>query len=140
MPYLLTFKKALSVRDDGRYINECCFGGDFVVERIRPVIEGHYEALWTDQEDWGWFMWFRGENVRLAVDIFCDDPEKGEYRVHITSSKKRWFFFGRVVDTEELDALKGAVVERLGGWTDTKVEVTRLDSDYIPVDPGESNM
>jgi hypothetical protein len=49
------------------------------------LIRGNYQNIQHDQEDWGCFIWFREGGTKLAVDIFCDDPKTGMYRVFLTS-------------------------------------------------------
>jgi hypothetical protein len=136
MPYELSFEKRLPIRDPDLYINECCWGGDAVVERLRPVVEGRYQRILIEQEDWGWFLWFKDGAVSLAVDVFCDDPETGAFRAHLTSRTKKWIVFDTIVDTEALETMKDAVVERLGDWVDSPVRVVRLDRTYAPVEDG----
>ena len=65
----------MNVVDRELYINDCCIGGDVVLQVLLAELRKIYDDLMTNQEDWGWFAWFRDGNVRLAVDVFCDDPE-----------------------------------------------------------------
>ena len=39
MPYELVFTKQLSVANPGRYINDCCVGGDVVSAALLPALE-----------------------------------------------------------------------------------------------------
>ena len=116
MPYELSFTKAVQVADRDQYINECCVGGDVVRDELLPLVTGRYEDVQTEQEDWGWFIWFRKGPVSIAIDIFTDDPDLGAFRIHLTSRVTRFLTFQRVVDTPELDQLRDAVVERLSTW------------------------
>src|SRR5258705_9353096 len=109
MPYELAFTKRIPIVDRARYINECCVGGDAVVERVLPAVRRRYVDVRTEQEDWGWFIWFRGTESRLAIDVFTDDPEAGTFRVHLTSPMRPLLFFTPVVDTPELAALRDPV-------------------------------
>ena len=123
MPFEVSFVKRLTVSDPDLYINDCCWGGDQVRDYLLPLVEGRFEKIQTTQEDWGWFIWFRKGEVRLAIDIFCDDPEKGRFRVRVSSERKKGWLFGRCeIDTPELEGLKDQVVDRLSGWAG-KVEV-----------------
>ena len=128
MPYELSFTKAVGVQDREQYINECCIGGDVVRDVLLPLVSSRYEDVQTEQEDWGWFIWFRKGPVRLAIDIFTDDPEIGAFRIHLTSRVKRFLAFERVVDSPELDALRDAVVEVLSAWAG------RVSCEAIPAD------
>jgi hypothetical protein len=67
MPYELSFSKQLPHIDREQYINDCCIGGDLVVNQLLPSVQARYTDVQTEQEDWGWFIWFRKGNVRLAV-------------------------------------------------------------------------
>ncbi len=98
-----------------------------------PTISGHYEDLQQNQEDWGWFIWFCRGRTALAVDVFCDDPAQGAFRVHLTSRHKRWLLFDQVVDTPELEELREVVVRELEAWAGSSCKVTRLDSKHMPV-------
>jgi hypothetical protein len=83
MPSELGFTKTLQITDPSIYINECCWGGDVLRDRFLPVISSHYGRIRTGPEDWGWFIWFCRNNVRLAVDICCDDSQRGEFRIRL---------------------------------------------------------
>ena len=74
MPYEIAFTKRLDVADTDVYINECCWGGDVVTEQLLPTVNARYEDVQRDQEDWGWFIWFRKGRTSLAIDVFCDVP------------------------------------------------------------------
>jgi len=126
MPYELSFRKPLSVADPEAYINDCCWGGDQVRDYLLPMVEGRFEKIQTTQEDWGWFIWFRKGEVRLAIDIFCDNPKTGEFRVRLSSERKKGWIFGRwEIGTSELEELKDQVVARLSAWAG-KVDVERV--------------
>ena len=117
MPYELTFVKGgLVVADADLYINECCWGGDIVVQQLLPKIKERYEVVDEGQEDWGWYIQLRKGVVALAVDVFCDDPKAGEFRVHLTSRLKRLLILSRVADTPELDEFRDLVVPLLNDW------------------------
>ncbi len=131
MPYELSFKKPLQISDSDIYINDCCWGGDLVTERLLPSISERYEDVERNQEDWGWFIWFRKGALGLAIDVFCDDPAEGAFRVHLTSRQKRWLVLNRVVDTPELDELRDLVVRELEAWSNAICNVVRLDENYM---------
>ena len=77
MPYEVSFTKRVPVLHREQYINECCIGGDVVLNHLLPSVRARYADVQTNQEDWGWFIWFRKGHVRLAIDVFTDDPEQG---------------------------------------------------------------
>jgi hypothetical protein len=128
MPYELTFKKTLPILDQTFYFNDCCHGGDLVVDRLLPSIEQRYSSVFA-KEDWGWFIWFEDGSFRLAVDIFCDDPGAGIFRLHLAATRRRWFVFNDVVDGAELDELRRCIEAVLEGWVDDNISVCRLDSE-----------
>jgi hypothetical protein len=127
MPYELAFVRRVPIADRTQYINECCVGGDVVVNHLRPAIEARYEDVWTDQEDWGWFLWFRQGAVKLAVDVFTDDPDTGSFRIRLTSRIKRLLMFDTAVDTPELETLKTLVVAALTPWVEGPIAIVHDD-------------
>ena len=129
MPYEVSFTKLVPQLARDEYINECCVGGDAVVNHLLPVLKPHYASLDTNQEDWGWFIWIDQDGKRLAVDVFTDDPDRGEFRIHLTSSTPRWLRRELIADTPELEVLRERVVSALSGWTDTPVTVEHIDPD-----------
>jgi hypothetical protein len=133
MPYEVTFTRRVPVLDREEYINECCVGGDAVVNHLLPQIESRYPDIETNQEDWGWFIWFRKGPVRLAVDVFTDDPDRGSFRLHLTSRVKRLLVHS-VVDTPELEELRTLVVSELAGWAEDGVSITRVDRKYREIE------
>jgi hypothetical protein len=129
MPYEISFVKAVTPPSEPDYINECCFGGDVVSERLLPAIKNRYPAIDdAGQEDWGWYIWLHDGDVQLAVDIACDDPQTGAFRIHLTSRKKRWLG-SKIVDAPQLDELKALVEAELAAWTGAPVRTERIDRD-----------
>jgi len=125
--YELTFTKRVPLLDRDRYINDCCVGGDVVVNQLLPAVQARYDHIRTHQEDWGWFIWFRKEAVSLAIDVFTDDPEVGEFRIHLRSSVKRMLVLDREVDTPELDELQTLVVSELSAWVSSPVKSEAIE-------------
>lgn len=123
MPYELSFTKRVPIVDREQYINDCCIGGDIVAGQLLPAVRARYgRDIEANQEDWGWYIWFRTGDLHLAIDIFTDDPEAGEFRVHLTSSVKRMLFRHRTVDTVELKELHGLVVAELAAWVGSPIQ------------------
>jgi len=133
MPYQLSFTKSLSVGDPEAYWNECCWGGDRVSDHLLPMIRGNYENIQNDQEDWGWFIWFRKGDTKLAVDIFCDDVKRGKYRVFLASQVNRSIFGHRIADSDELLDLKNRVWKELESWVEGSIAETVPDKNHVPV-------
>jgi hypothetical protein len=130
MPYEIAFSKHVSIPDREQYFNECCIGGDIVVGRLLPAIRDRYADIQTNQEDWGWFIWFRQDRVKLAIDVFTDDPEQGLFRMHLTS-RKRFFLFNVVFDTRELEELQTLVKSELERWGADKINILHLNRKYM---------
>jgi hypothetical protein len=130
MPYELSFTKSVPIADPAEYINDCCIGGDVVVNQLLPEVRARYTDIQSNEEDWGWFIWFRRGKVHMAIDVFTDNPEDGSFRIHLTSRVKRFFRMGAAVDTPELDELREWVAGQLTAWGAGNVSVTRLDRNY----------
>jgi len=130
MPYELSFTKRLQIPDREHYINECCVGGDLIVNQLLAPVEARYEDIQTEQEDWGWFIWFREGSTRLAIDVFTDDPESGQFRIHLTSRLKRMLVGDKIVDTPELEELRRLVLSELSGWVGGTITIGSLDEKY----------
>ena len=130
MPYEVSFTKRVPIVDREQYINECCTGGDVVVNRLLPSVRSRYTDVQTNQEDWGWFIWFRQGKVKLAIDVFTDDPDEGAFRIHLTSRTKRLLVVDTVVDTSELEELRALVVSELAAWVGDDVRISRLGPNY----------
>lgn len=131
MPYEISFTRRVAVLDRAQYINECCIGGDVVVEQLLPSVRERYTDVQTGEEDWGWFIWFRKGHVRLAVDVFTDDPDQGVFRIHLTSRTKRLLVLDTVVDTSELEDLRTLVAAELAAWGGDAIRITHLDCNYM---------
>ena len=131
MPYELTFTHPIAPPAEAEYINDCCHGGDVITARLLPIVTARYEDVDTGQEDWGWFIWFRQGAVRLAIDVFTDDPETGQFRIHLTARTTRLLVLSTVIDTPELEDVRALVLAELTPWVGGPVSVTRLDPDEI---------
>jgi hypothetical protein len=125
VPYEVSFAAPVAVPDPTHYINDCCCGGDVIRDRLLPLVEEGYQAIHTDQEDWGWFIWFRDGAIRLAIDIHCDDIPIGAYRVRLTSRRKK-LIGSDVLDTPELDRLRDKLLRVMAAWA-VSVRVERVE-------------
>jgi len=133
MPFSIRFRKPVDVTEAEPYINDCCIGGDVVLEHLLPALRQTYGDLEPTQEDWGWFVWFEHVGVKLAVDVFTQDPLTNEFEIHLTSRKAGLLRSARVVDTPELEALRRSVVSSLEAWPVTSLIVERLDEKHMPI-------
>jgi hypothetical protein len=134
MPYGISIRQPVPIADREIYINECCVGGDVVMNRLLPPVMERFSHVQANQEDWGWFIWFRAGRVSLAIDIHTDDPEAGAFRLHLTSRRKRWGLFSAIVDTPELEDVRQLVEDELARWTNAPCRAVRLDARYDPLD------
>lgn len=133
MPYIVSFVRPVQVTDPEQYINECCIGGDIVLDRLLPALRARYgNSLQANQEDWGWFVWFEQSGVRLAVDVHTHDHTLLEFQLHLTSRRPRLLLGTKVQDTPELEQLREVVVSQLQAWPVEKLSVERVDEKYMP--------
>lgn len=116
MPYEISFTAPEEVQGCVRYFDECCWGGDLVRDYLMPSILPRYEEVSTEQEDWGWYIWFRTGQVHLSIDIACEDIERRRFRIHLASKIRKRFFRVSTVDTEELEPLRDLVVSLIQDW------------------------
>src|SRR5262245_22579138 len=126
MPYEISFTMKVVPSDPDEYFSDCCVGGDVVVNRLLPSVEARYRVDDSNQEDWGWFIWFEKGGVRFAIDVFTDDHQTGSFRIHLTSRVRTWLR-SKTVDTPELEELRALVVSELQAWGAAEVTVTRID-------------
>jgi hypothetical protein len=119
MPYELAFEKQIQVSEPEGYFNDECFGGDVVVDRLLPRLKAGYTDVWSNQEDWGWFIRLRDGAVKLGVDVYCDDRARGAYRIHLSGSVGFLLFWERAADGPPLDRLRELVEQELTAWVGT---------------------
>lgn len=136
MPYALTFRKPFKITNSEQYINECCIGGDLVLDQLLPALKESYDDIEANQEDWGWFAWFESSGVKLAVDIFADDPAAGEFQIHLTARRPRFLLSAKVEDTSELEELLRTVMQSLEAWSVEELKVERVNEKYMPIPNG----
>lgn len=53
--------------------------------------------------------------VRLAIDIHCDQPTAGAFRIRLTSRRKKPIG-SEMLDTPELDRLRDVVTSSIAAW------------------------
>lgn len=127
MPYKLTFSKQVEIADTDLYINDCCIGGDVVLDRLLPALRAKYgNDLQSNQEDWGWFVWFEDGPIKLAVDVSADDA-CSKFQMQLTSRRPRFILSDKVEDGAELEALRELIVRRLTDWPVSKLTVERVN-------------
>jgi hypothetical protein len=124
VPYEIAFARQVAITDRDQYINECCVGGDAVVDALLPAVRARYADIQTNQEDWGWFIWFKQGAVRLAIDVHTDNGDAGEFRIRLTSRTRRLIGY-KEADTPELEELRALVESELQRWSASGITVER---------------
>lgn len=133
MPYALTFIKQVELSRPDEYINDCCKGGDVVLDRLLPALRMRYgNDLQSNQEDWGWFVWFKDGPVKLALDIATDD-DGSTFQLHLTSRRPRFLLSDKIEDSPELESLRELVVKELFAWAVSNLTVERFNEQYLPI-------
>lgn len=130
MPYIVTFTKPLGASGQEQYINDCCIGGDIVLDHLLPSLRATYGDLQSNQEDWGWFAWFARNGIKLAVDVHTHDASLGEFQIHLTSRKNRFLLGSKIQDTPELEELRKLVMSSLENWEVSGLEVELVNDKY----------
>ena len=121
MPYEISFSKKLSLPTDEHYINDCCVGGDFILEQLLPQVKNAYANIASAQEDWGWFIWCNQGKTHCAIEVCCEDIQTGHYLIHLHAHTKqtRWLLFTRrTEDRASLDTLHTLVINTLASTLD----------------------
>jgi hypothetical protein len=124
MPFEIAFTRPVTIANRNEYFNECCVGGDAVIDTLMPSVKARYSDIQSNQEDWGWFIWFRKDQVKLAIDVHTDDGDAGAFRIRLTSRVKR-LITHREKDTPELDELRTLVESELRKWSAVDIKVER---------------
>jgi hypothetical protein len=124
VPYEIAFARQVAITNRDQYINECCVGGDAVVDALLPAVRARYAGIQTNQEDWGWFIWFKHGAVKLAIDVHSEDGDAGEFRIRLTSLTKRLIGY-KEADTPELEELRALVESELQRWSASGITVER---------------
>jgi hypothetical protein len=133
MPYALTFIKQVETPVADEYMNDCCIGGDVVLDRLLPALRNKYgNDLQSNQEDWGWFAWFEDGPIKLAVDISTED-EGSTFQLLLTSRRPRFILGDKVEDCIQLESLRELVVKELTTWPVSNLTVQRVNDKNLPI-------
>jgi len=65
------------------------------------------------------------------LDIFCDDPKVGTFRVLLVSRRRR-FLWDSTANTTELETLCGIVAAELRAWAG-EISVIEVNDKFLPV-------
>lgn len=130
MPYTLNFNKNVEIEDREKYINECCVGGDIVLDQLLPALRKQYGELQSEQEDWGWFAWFKQADINLAVDVFTENDKTGSFQILLTSRVPRFLFGHKTRDTPELQELKSLIISQLRSWQVNNLEENTVSENH----------
>ena len=131
MAYEIEFTTKVSVTDPEVYVNDCCWGADVVRDRLLPVVSTTrvYDSVRTGQEDWGWYIWMRQKTELTRIHMQCDDKERGGFRIHILSSKKRWLLW-KDIDTPDVERIQQVTISEIKKWGTIK-RVQRFTPDFM---------
>lgn len=129
MAYEIAFTANISVDHSEEYINHCCWGGDQITKKLLPVVVSGYERMETGQEDWGWYIWMRRGRQRTHIDIYCDDRETKDFRIHLYGTR-RIFLKLEFVDGEDIDAVKRVLLQEIVNWGEVQ-EVQKFTPDFM---------
>jgi len=128
MAYEIEFTATLNVSDPKIYINDCCWGGDVIRDRLLPMVSSEYEHVETSQEDWGWFIWMRRGQQWSGVDIYSDEKDSGDFRIHISGWQQGWF--GRKhIEGDDLEHIREVTVNEIGNWGKV-IKVRKFTADF----------
>jgi hypothetical protein len=116
MAYEIRFTKNFTPPDPSLYNNNSCWGGDLVTQQLLPDITPNFEDVESGQEDWGWFIWCWHDKVRLEINIICDAPQTGGFRIQLYANKKTLPFLTGPENPEELEKIRQLVCTRVEAW------------------------
>lgn len=99
------------------YINQCCVGGDEILELIKSDIASTMKIdageICIYQEDWGWALEFTKNEIvyLLAVSNCCETKnDRTLFSAYTEAARKEKSFFGKIVDAGvELDEFSKCV-------------------------------
>ncbi len=132
MPYIINFSKPLTIINREQNINDCCIGGDIVLTQLHPCLQERYDDYQTNQEDWGWFAWFKRSGINFAVDVYTNDEAAGSFQIYLTSRKRQFLFGSKIQDAPELETLRALVVTGLQIWQVDQLKVLHVNATYQP--------
>lgn len=111
MDFQWTIRKIFADIPEREYINDCCFGGDEVLNQIKPEIASGMKIdeskITIYQEDWGWALEFSKDDIYyfLGLNNVGETEGKTDFTVLFEATKKvKKFLFTKSVDaTGELN-------------------------------------
>lgn len=112
MDFGWTVQKKFQDAGKRNYINECCIGGDEILELFKFDLASEMkidaEKIDIYQEDWGWALEFTKNEVSYFLAVSnCGEEENDKtlFNAYTEATKKeKIIFFSKTVDAEvELD-------------------------------------
>ena len=134
MAYEITFTANITADNSDLYINDCCWGGDVIAEKLLPAVISGYGGMETGQEDWGWYIWMRHGPHRTHLDIFCDDLDSREFRIHLYGARRKLLRL-HFEDGSDVERLKDVLLKEIAKWGTVKL-TQRFTPDFMTVLPG----
>jgi predicted small secreted protein len=111
MNFEWTVPKTFADIPEREYINDCCIGGDEILNQLKPDIASQMNVdkskIEIYQEDWGWALEFSKDEVfySLGLNNNYEGGEKTDFAVVIEANRKvKKFLFTKSVEaTNELN-------------------------------------
>ena len=105
MDFEWTVPKTFANIPEREYINDCCIGGDEVLNQIKPEIASAMkidaEKITIYQEDWGWALEFSKDDIFyfLGLNNVGESENKTDFTVLFEATKKvKKFLFTKSIE------------------------------------------
>lgn len=118
MDFELLSERIYAGDGDEKYINDCCVGGDEILNSLALHLAGHFgvppEKLAIYQEDWGWALEFEKDGVSYHTGVANQSNEDGQTLFRVVGEAQRkekgWIFSKTVAAEAESAELAKSVV------------------------------
>lgn len=108
MDFELTIPKIFNNPSSREYINDCCIGGDEILNQLQNDIASEMNidknSIEIYQEDWGWALEFMKDKVTylLAVSNASESESDESFFTAYTEAtrKEKKIFFNKMVDAD----------------------------------------
>ena len=121
MHFELTILKVFDNSSSKEYINDCCIGGDEILDQLKDDIASEMNidknSIEIYQEDWGWALEFLKDKVTylLAVSNANEsEADKSFFTAYTEATRKeKKIFFNKTVDADVESIEFSEIVSRL---------------------------
>lgn len=108
MDFELSTAKDFADLSERNYINDCCVGGDEILDQFKPDISSEMsvekDSIEINQEDWGWTLGFVKDEVNYLLGISnynLSETDKTIFSVSVDATMKvKGFFASKNVEAE----------------------------------------